>query len=178
MTRVMAPSWQLVLADLALILFLVTLCALAYAGPETPTPDDQNPDAINNPLAAHVAQSQALFRPVEGGPSLAQWLAQRPRDQRATVTVFARHSGADHAAIWGAARALADDAARSGFAVRVVITSGPSSDLHASLAYDTAINAAKVTDNKDTGDKVTGDNGRADRDGNGSNDAQNVAFAG
>ena len=148
MTRAMAPSWQLVLADLALILFLVTLCALAYSAPQALDRNDQAPHALGQRLAAHVAPSQALFRPVEGGPSLAQWLAQRPGDQRATVTIFARHSGADRAAIWEAARALSSDAARSGFAVRVVITNGPSSDLHASLAYDAPIDrtddAAKV----------------------------------
>ncbi len=161
MTRPKAPSWQLLLADLALILFLVTLCALAYAGPAAQLGEDHNPDPINNPFAAHVAPSQALFRPVEGGPTLAQWLAQRPSDERATVTVFARHSDTDHAVIWDAARALAQDAARSKFAVRVVITSGLTSDIHASLAYDAPVKSANIVDD-DPSEEVTGDSPPSD----------------
>ena len=41
-----------------------------------------------------IASSQALFRPQESGPSLNQWLSEQPPDPRATLTIFARQSGA------------------------------------------------------------------------------------
>lgn len=79
-----SSGWQVVLADLALILFLVTLAALA-AGPDG---DDRS--RIAKP---EIAASQALYREVEDGPTLAQWLDQRPADPRATLTILGQHTG-------------------------------------------------------------------------------------
>ena len=126
-----APGWQLLLADLSLILFLVALASVDEANgrPGAPSPD----------VAAHpaIAAAQALYRPGEGSPTMTQWLAAQPHDPRATLTIFARHSGRDEAVIWSRARELAGAADRAGYAVRVVVTEGRESDLYASLAYDT-----------------------------------------
>lgn len=122
-----SSGWQVVLADLALILFLVTLAALA-AGPEG---DDRS--RIAKP---EIAASQALYREVEDGPTLAQWLDQRPADPRATLTILGQHTGGDDAMIWDRAEAMARQARGRGFRVRVVIGEGEVSDLYASLAYD------------------------------------------
>lgn len=130
-----SPSWELILADLALILFVVTLSALAFE-------EDLNEQAeaiiaqAGGSRNAQVAPSQALFRPTNAGPSITEWLSARPRDDRATLTVFAQHSGPDREVMWRRANTLAQSASQSGFAVRVVITRGEISDLHASLAYD------------------------------------------
>lgn len=123
-------GWQLILADLALILFLVTLCALATAPVESGR-------AV--PLPAQIAPSQALFRPDPSGPDLAQWLADRPRDPRATLTVFAQYDAQDRERVWQEAQAFAQEAEGKGFAVRVIVTKGDSSDLYASLAYDAEV---------------------------------------
>ncbi|MHA7820938.1 MAG: hypothetical protein ACX930_14925 [Erythrobacter sp.] len=120
-------GWQLILADLALILFLVTLSALANA------PSDERAGAM---LAPQIAPSQALFRPDHSGPDIEQWLAARPRDPRATLTVFARHTEAGRDAVWAEAQQIAASASGEGFRVRVVVTEGETSDLYASLAYD------------------------------------------
>lgn len=127
-----SSSWQLILADLALILFLVTLSALATE--EEDINRHRLDDGRRDP---QVAPSQALFRPTAEGPSIAQWLAERPRDSRATLTVFAEHSQGDRDAIWQQAKSLAMSARQAGFAVRVVITRRQTSDVYASLAYDT-----------------------------------------
>lgn len=128
-----APGWQLVLADLALILFLVTLCALATSAAS----EDQVAVAhISVDGDPELAPSQALFRPSASGPSIARWLAEQPRDPRAAVTIVARHSDGNRAQVWKRASDLAQDAHRSGIAVRVVITRGQDTDLYASLAYD------------------------------------------
>lgn len=129
-----APSWQLILADLALILFLVTLSALANEAS-----DDQEgmADADNSTRSApEIAVSQALFRPTPLGPTLDEWLHEQSADPRTTLTVFAQHRRVDETAIWDEAQALASEAERAGFAVRVVITQGQTSDVYSSLAYD------------------------------------------
>jgi hypothetical protein len=128
-------GWQLILADLALILFLLTLSALPAAEAET---GRKRADRAARSEEAHpeIAAAQALFRPVAGGPTLAEWLASQPRDPRATLTVFARYRPGGEAAAWDAARALAAGAAGSGVPVRTIITAAGESDLYASLAYD------------------------------------------
>lgn len=123
-------GWQLILADLALILFLVTLSALAAEG------SDGEPADQNRTLAPQISAAQALFRPSPFGPSLADWLSERPYDPRATLTIFAQHTGGDSSAIWERAQVLAGNARERGYSVRVVITHGDISDVYASLAYD------------------------------------------
>ena len=127
-------GWQLILADLALILFLLTLSALPAAEAEA---DHKASDAENQPIApTEIAAAQALYRPVAGGPGIAAWLADQPRDPRATLTVFVRHRPGGESAAWDAAKQLANDASASGVAVRSIITAGQAPDLYASLAYD------------------------------------------
>lgn len=126
-TQSHSSGWQVVLADLALILFLVTLAALA-AGSE-----NEERAVI---ARSEIAPSQALYREVENGPPLAQWLDERPSDPRATLTVMGRYADGDAATIWRRAQALADQARGRGFRVRVIISEGEESDLYASLAYD------------------------------------------
>ena len=138
-------AWQLLLADLALILFLVTLSALpaseAKSGRKLADSAATEKDVRGGGLT-EIAASQALFRPVAGGPSLTEWLAGQPRDPRATLTVFVRHRPGGEAAAWQIAQRLADDALRSGVAVRTIITPRAQDEIYASLAYDTEIVAA------------------------------------
>ena len=120
-------SWQLVLADLALILFLVTLTALVNSSSK-----------IDDPLTrvSYVAPAQALFRPTLRGPTLAEWLTEQSADPRLTLTIIAQHSSDDRELIWDNAQFLAASVAGSDIGVRVVITQAEQSDLYASLAYD------------------------------------------
>lgn len=121
-------GWQLVLADLALILFLVTLTALVNS-----SSDEGEGLAARDP---YVAPAQALFRPTARGPSLAEWIAEQPADPRTTLTIIAQHSGADEDLMWQNAQVMAASLEGSPVPVRVVITKGEQSDLYASLAYD------------------------------------------
>lgn len=128
-----APSWQLILADLALILFLVTLSALANEASNGTGHVYSTAEKTQKP---EIAASQALFRATALGPTLAEWLREQSADPRATLTIFAQHTPADQTVIWEQAQALAGNAEEVGFAVRVVIKQAPSSDVYASLAYD------------------------------------------
>ena len=132
MTSRKPNGWQIILADLALILFLVTLAGfIAVRGK-------------NSSAAQHVqtAALQGVFRP---GPaaSLTDWLAMQDADGRMRLTIFARYDGERNAAIWENAQTLAAEANSAGINARVVLERGRDSDLYAAFAYDDlALNAA------------------------------------
>ncbi len=153
--RPAATGWQFILADLALILFLLALTGLPLE-PEMAQGGDPGekmlgrkpPRAVRaaspsdpRPSAA-VAPAQALYRPITGGPRLADWLAGQPQDPRATLTIFARYPQGEERAAWRAAETLAREAAGSGLAIRTIIAAGDEHDLYASLAYDSPTQAA------------------------------------
>lgn len=123
-----AQGWQLILADLALILFLVTLTALV---------NSSSVERAATADAPFVAPAQALFRPTPRGPTLPEWLAEQPRDPRTTLTIIAKHNAQDRDLMWQNAQVMAASTAGSEVPVRVVITAAQESDLYASLAYDT-----------------------------------------
>ena len=135
-------GWQLILADLALILFLLALSALpaaeAESGRRLADTEARERDALGM-LHAEVAPAQALFRPIPGGPSLGAWLIAQEPDPRATLTIFAVHTKGGEAAAWQRAEALAAEARASGVAVRTIIAAGMRAEVYASLAYDAAI---------------------------------------
>lgn len=137
LARSAGSGWQLILADLALILFLVTLTALPRTEADLAAGFADRVAPV--PPAAEIAAAQALYRPVAGGPSLGEWLASQPRDPRATLTVFARYPAGGEAQAWAAARGLAAAAQDSGVPVRTIITVGAEADLYASLAYDAVL---------------------------------------
>jgi len=135
-------GWQLILADLALILFLLTLSALpssdAEAGRRLATAELRE-RGTRQQQRAEVAAAQALFRPVPGGPALGEWLSDQQPDPRATLTIFAVHAPGREAAAWRSAEALAAEARARGARVRTIISAGTADAVYASLAYDEAV---------------------------------------
>jgi len=132
-------GWQLILADLALILFLMTLSALpaaeAESGQRLADREARESDARGVPRP-EVAPAQALYRAVPGGPGLGAWLAAQQPDPRATLTIFATYRAGGEAAAWGRTEALAAEARASGARVRTIISVGAAEEIYASLAYD------------------------------------------
>ena len=125
-------SWHFILADLSLILFLLTLRGLASEA-------DQRSDMKDMSIAVRevaIAPSQAIFRPVPGGPSIAAWLASQPHDARATLTIFARYVPGSETEAWQQASTLAQEAEQRKVATRIILSQGSDADLYASLAYD------------------------------------------
>lgn len=140
-------GWQMILADLALILFLLTLSALPAAEAETgrqlATRAVQEKTARETARPrAEIASAQALFRPVAGGPSLGAWIASQAPDPRATLTIFATHPAGGEADAFARAKALAAEARAAGARVRTIITAGQEADVYASLAYDAEVTEA------------------------------------
>lgn len=127
------PSWQLILADLALILFLLTAAALsADRGMEKVVAGSN----AKPPAPVAVAPAQALYRAGPGLPSLAQWLESQPRDPRASLTIIAEHKFGGEEAAWSDARAMAATARAMNVRARVIIREGEGNLVQASLAYD------------------------------------------
>ncbi|MEP0189693.1 MAG: hypothetical protein ABJP70_01545 [Erythrobacter sp.] len=125
-----ASGWQLILADLALILFLLAVAALSgvASNPRTSNPTD-NPEPAAGP-------SQALYRAAPGTQSLTQWLRDQPRDPRASLTIYATYEvgSGDHAL--AETQALADQAVGAGYNPRMIVEPGEKTEVFASLAFD------------------------------------------
>ncbi|MEM7690062.1 MAG: hypothetical protein AAF291_13660 [Pseudomonadota bacterium] len=125
-----ANSWQLILADLALILFLSSAAALSAGAEEEDAPH------VSAASPSPIAPSQALYRPGPGLPSLGEWLAQQPRDPRAALTIVAQHQPGQEEQAWSDARSMAATARSMGVRARVIIREGEVRAIHASLGYD------------------------------------------
>lgn len=129
MIRPVPTSWQVTLADLSLILFLVTLAGFA-ARAET------EPEARERMTRPSLAPSQALYRPEDSGLALSEWLAEQPFDPRATLTILVHHPRGDAAWALDEVAILRDESSASPFPVRVIIEEDAERLVYASLAYD------------------------------------------
>ena len=121
----MRGGWQTIMADLALILFMVTAAALAER-PQHSTGRDA-PEPLR-------AEPVAIYRPVPGAVSLSGWLAGQSDDGRLRATVVAR--GTPSPRLVAAGLALADQAQAAGWPARIVIEPAQGEDVSLVLAYD------------------------------------------
>ncbi len=130
-------GWQTTIADLALILFMVSVAAIANQ-PDGAGEGDHAAAALVNPLPA-MGEPVAIYRGGAGMPGLDRWLADQTPDARQQLTVIARYpvGGAQDAA--GAALALADQAGAAGYRARILLEpspEAPTGDVIAVLGYD------------------------------------------
>ncbi len=114
-------GWQTVLADLSLILFMVTASAASQEPVDAPLPPKVTLPALGDPVA--------LWRAGAGVPALKDWLASAAPDPRLRLTIMAPPAQA------AAAIALAAEAGRP---VRVLIEPG-AGGLIAALTYDQSL---------------------------------------
>ena len=113
-------GWQTALADLSLILFMIT--AAAASQPAAP-PQVRAPAPIVPALGAPVA----VWRAEPGGTSLTAWLAIAGRDARLRLTIVAPPS---------ASVAAAELAAQAGRPARIILEPGGEPAPFAALTYD------------------------------------------
>ena len=119
-------GWQTTIADLALILFMVTAAAMS----ERP---EKGADAVSLPVEA---EPSALYRAAADAPRLEAWLAQQPADTRQHLTILARHGPGDAELAARTALDLAAQARTAGRAARIVIEPSHTTDISAVLSYD------------------------------------------
>jgi hypothetical protein len=130
-------GWQYILADLSLILFMVTAAALAssedaparasHVAGSTTSADGQPLSPQGEPLA--------LYRSAPGAPPLAQWLRDQSADARQQLTIVAQYGPGGQVAALGRARDLAEQAGEAGARARIVIEPGQGGTT-ARLAFD------------------------------------------
>ena len=116
----MGSGWQTVLADLSLILFMVTASVLQQTGDGPPRPATstrvQKPSDRSDPIA--------VWRPGPGAPPLATWLKAQPGDPRQIVNILASYRGAGQAQAVQVASDLAGEAQIAGRTARVLVEPG------------------------------------------------------
>ncbi len=132
-----AMPWQTILADLALILFMMTAAALANAPdgpllPSTPKPAPQS----QPPAPSARGEPVGVWRDGPGSPGLAEWLAQQARDPRLRVSILVRHLAGHEQAALARAEALVTTAGPRGAGARIVIEPGREDGASVVLAYD------------------------------------------
>ena len=145
--RSIGVSWQTILADLSLILFIVTASALANAPDGGPLGSDPDATTAPRPLPRPAppppaitpslrAEPVGVWRPAAGAPTLPQWLGEVGRDPRLrlTITVHYRPGGGD-AALAQAAQ-LDREAGARGRMARIVVEPGQPAGANAVLGYD------------------------------------------
>lgn len=126
-------GWQYILADLSLILFMVTAAALA-SGDDAP-PAGTRPPTSGERLQSPQGEPLALYRATPGAPPLGQWLRQQSADARQQLTIVAQYRPGAQADALGAAHALAREAGEAGARARIVIEPGEGGAT-AALAFD------------------------------------------
>lgn len=137
-----ATGWQTILADLSLILFMVTASALAYA-PDAPLQPDSPPPARTTPpppraiAASPQAEPVALWRDDPGAPPLAAWLAEQAGDPRLRITIVVRHLASRRSEAFARAQRLQAAAGPRGAGARLVIEPGEADGASVAVGYDT-----------------------------------------
>lgn len=135
-------GWQYILADLSLILFMVTAAALASADD---APAAKPAAAMKHPNVTEGAQPLspqgqplALYRAAPGAPPLGQWLRDQSADTRQQLTIVAQYGPGAQAEALGQAEALAQQAGAAGTRARIVVEPGQGGTT-AALAFDAPV---------------------------------------
>lgn len=119
----MGSGWQTVLADLSLILFMITAGAVSDAKHLSPQV------TVAAPTIPALGEPVAVWTAGPGMPPLKDWLARTATDPRLRLTILTSPA---------AAQAALDLAKVSGRAARVVIEPGMQGGPLATLTYDQA----------------------------------------
>ena len=127
-------GWQTLLADLSIILFMVTAAALSQSKDGAQAKDAS---VTEPPKASARSEPLAVYRAAPGAPPLVQWLAAQSPDPRQQLTIVAHYApGRQQVALTDAAALLAQ-AGASGQTARLVVEPGEGGTV-ATLAYDAA----------------------------------------
>lgn len=124
----LAGGWQTTMADLSLILFIVSVAGLQAGKAGKAGLDEHAPPAQAEPLA--------VYRAGEGAPPLGEWLAEQAPDPRQHLTIVATYRPGEADAAAREAIALAQQAAARQQPARIVLEQGDTARVTASLAYD------------------------------------------
>lgn len=125
-------GWQTTMADLAMILFMITAAGI-HAQRQEQQQAQQAPAA---PSLSARGEPLAVYRAQEGAPPLGEWLAEQAPDKRQYLTIVAHYRPGDAATAARDAVGLAQQAGAAGVSARIVLEPGEGAELLATLAYD------------------------------------------
>lgn len=124
----LAGGWQTTMADLALILFIVSVAGLqAHESGESETAEAQ---------PSTQGEAVAIYRADEEAPLIGEWLDDQAPDPRQQLTILARYRPGEAEAASRQALALARQAGDRGRSARIVLEQGERADVLALLAFD------------------------------------------
>ena len=128
------------LADLSLILFMVSAAAMADTANPPPAKPAAPPPAATGLADPARAEPLAIWIERKGMPPIGPWLASQQPDSRQQLTIVARYAPTHAGRALARAEALAGEAGAIGASARIIIEpdGGAGDDLRASLAYDRA----------------------------------------
>ena len=123
-------GWPILMADLSIVLFMVTAAALSQTEPGKAV-------AAGQPAPGPSPRSEpiAIYRTGKGAPPLAEWLGAQPRDSRQMLTLVSTYRPGRQAEALARAEVLARDATAQGLMARIIVEPG-TGDATATLAYD------------------------------------------
>lgn len=121
-------GWATMLADLSIILFMITAADLANA--------ELAQDGLASAEAVETAEPVAVYRPGRAAPPLSDWLSSQPEDpmQRLTIVVHYAGSGLEDAVEQGLE--LSREAEKAGRPARMIVEQAEHTEAAAILAYD------------------------------------------
>ncbi|MCB2049234.1 MAG: hypothetical protein KDE32_13570 [Novosphingobium sp.] len=119
-------GWPVLLADLALILFVATAVQASHSA-------QKNGQPAAEPAAPGVPQ--AFYSAGPGAPPLSQWIAQQGLGGEAQVTILSSYRPGGAVEAMAKAQALAREAQAAGRPPRVLVEPGDGST-RAILAFD------------------------------------------
>ncbi len=125
-------GWQTLLADLSIILFMVTAATLSQSRDPGPAKGTAAPEP---PKASARSEPLAVYRAGPGAPPLGQWLAAQSPDPRQQLSIVAHYAAGMQQAALSDAAALLAQAGASGRTARLVVEPGEGGTV-ATLAYD------------------------------------------
>lgn len=133
-------SWLVPLADLSLILFIITAASLAAR------PDPGSSDAAEAQPVGSFAQGvpASVFIDLPGGPALEEWLADYHAAGGEQLTIEGYFVPADRATIAARTDQLAQQALAAGFQPRVILQPAGGSQVQALFAADAAPQVAQT----------------------------------
>jgi hypothetical protein len=129
MTGQVSSSWATILADLAIILFMITAADLSNA-------EIARSAAEPSPAAVTTAEPVALYRPGGSAPPLGRWLAEQPRDPRQQLTIVVRYRAGEADTMAAEGLRLVSQAEAAGRDARLIAEPAERSDTAVVLAYD------------------------------------------
>lgn len=124
-----STSWATILADLAIILFMITAADLSNA-------EIARSAAEPSPATVATAEPVALYRPDGAAPPLARWLADQPSDPRQQLTIVAHYRAGEADTMAAEGLRLVSQAEAAGRAPRLIVEPGERSETVAVIAYD------------------------------------------